>query len=187
MDKHKNEEGTLKFPKGSLYDGVFEVYPYQMDPEDVQHVVKELVEYADKAGIQLDVPQKKPKVAIEMTNDELIETIRVACSELSARGNRFMIESRLAEYFPKPKPAVVRIDLIESEMALVESGRHITAIKAYRERTGAGLRDAKDQCDAYRDAWNAAGKPIGGIPRPLPNDRLDVAQTPYPSLTKDRW
>lgn len=33
---------------------------------------------------------------------------------------------------------------------LVAEGRHIEAIKAYREHTGAGLKDAKDAVDAYR-------------------------------------
>ncbi|WP_158288542.1 ribosomal protein L7/L12 [Ornithinimicrobium flavum] len=34
---------------------------------------------------------------------------------------------------------------------LVEDGEHIAAIKAYRQRTGAGLKEAKDAVDAYRD------------------------------------
>lgn len=56
--------------------------------------------------------------------------------------------------------------LVHTEEALVESGRHIHAIKEYRARTGVGLKDAKDCCDAYRSAWEAIGKPVGGVPRP---------------------
>ncbi|QFG67355.1 hypothetical protein [Ornithinimicrobium pratense] len=33
--------------------------------------------------------------------------------------------------------------------ALVAQGKHIAAIKAYREETGAGLKDAKDAIDAF--------------------------------------
>lgn len=35
--------------------------------------------------------------------------------------------------------------------ALADEGRHIEAIKVYRELTGAGLKDAKDAIDRYRD------------------------------------
>ena len=34
--------------------------------------------------------------------------------------------------------------------ALADEGRHIEAIKAYRELTGAGLVDAKNAVDQYR-------------------------------------
>lgn len=34
---------------------------------------------------------------------------------------------------------------------LVAQGKHIPAIKAYREATGAGLKEAKDVIDALRD------------------------------------
>jgi ribosomal protein L7/L12 len=44
-------------------------------------------------------------------------------------------------------------DLKEEIRTLVLSGRMIDAIKLYRERTGAGLKDAKDAVDAI-----AAGK-----------------------------
>lgn len=35
--------------------------------------------------------------------------------------------------------------------ALVAEGKYIEAIKAYREHTGAGLKEAKDAIDQYRD------------------------------------
>ncbi|WP_131103161.1 ribosomal protein L7/L12 [Ornithinimicrobium sufpigmenti] len=35
--------------------------------------------------------------------------------------------------------------------SLVVQGKHIPAIKAYREATGAGLKEAKDAIDALRD------------------------------------
>ena len=35
--------------------------------------------------------------------------------------------------------------------SLVAQGKHIPAIKAYREATGAGLKEAKDAIDALRD------------------------------------
>jgi len=35
---------------------------------------------------------------------------------------------------------------------LVEQGRVIEAIKVYREHTGAGLKEAKDAIDGYRDS-----------------------------------
>lgn len=34
---------------------------------------------------------------------------------------------------------------------LVDEGQHIAAIKAYREETGAGLKEAKEAIDAFRD------------------------------------
>lgn len=37
---------------------------------------------------------------------------------------------------------------------LVADDRYIEAIKAYREETGAGLKDAKDAIDALRDRQN---------------------------------
>lgn len=37
-----------------------------------------------------------------------------------------------------------------AEQCLVRCGQHIQAIKAYRTRTNAGLKDAKDACDAFR-------------------------------------
>lgn len=40
----------------------------------------------------------------------------------------------------------------EESQRLVAEGRHIEAIKVYREHTGAGLKEAKDAIDAYRDS-----------------------------------
>lgn len=37
-----------------------------------------------------------------------------------------------------------------AEKCLVRCGQHIPAIKALRDRTGIGLREAKDACDAFR-------------------------------------
>ncbi|HIY22985.1 MAG TPA: hypothetical protein H9837_01560 [Candidatus Brachybacterium merdigallinarum] len=36
---------------------------------------------------------------------------------------------------------------------LVADGKVIQAVKVYRERTGAGLKDAKDAIDAYRNQF----------------------------------
>jgi|HubBroStandDraft_6_1064221.scaffolds.fasta_scaffold146096_3 ribosomal protein L37E len=51
------------------------------------------------------------------------------------------------------KERAVRLPLMEldlTERCLVKCGQHIPAIKAYRNRTLAGLRQSKDACDAYR-------------------------------------
>ncbi|MGP9536694.1 hypothetical protein ACT3SP_01700 [Brachybacterium sp. AOP43-C2-M15] len=40
----------------------------------------------------------------------------------------------------------------EQSRRLVAEGKHIEAIKVYREHTGAGLKDAKDAIDRYRDS-----------------------------------
>jgi ribosomal protein L7/L12 len=45
-------------------------------------------------------------------------------------------------------PAAPAGDLKEEIRTLVLSGRMIEAVKLYRERTGAGLKDAKDAVDA---------------------------------------
>jgi len=41
-------------------------------------------------------------------------------------------------------------ELSVTEQCLVRCGQHILAIKAYRERTSVGLKEAKDACDAFR-------------------------------------
>lgn len=40
----------------------------------------------------------------------------------------------------------------EESRRLVTEGKYIEAIKVYREKTGAGLKEAKDAVDRYRDA-----------------------------------
>lgn len=48
--------------------------------------------------------------------------------------------------------ATQRWKLTQNEMDMIRvSSTFIDAIKAVRERTGLGLKDAKDLCDAYRD------------------------------------
>ncbi|WP_026926059.1 hypothetical protein [Granulicoccus phenolivorans] len=39
----------------------------------------------------------------------------------------------------------------EASRVLIQQGKTIEAIKVYRERTGAGLREAKQAIDEYRD------------------------------------
>ncbi len=41
-------------------------------------------------------------------------------------------------------------DLSGTEQMIIRDGGTIAAIKAYKDRTGCGLRDAKDACDRYR-------------------------------------
>ncbi|WP_208752424.1 hypothetical protein [Corallococcus carmarthensis] len=50
---------------------------------------------------------------------------------------------------------------------LITSGRHIDAIKLYRELYGTGLKEAKDAVDAMRDGRAPIGPPAtGNVPAP---------------------
>jgi ribosomal protein L7/L12 len=173
MDKKKtNESGLLKFDRGSLYDGHFEVYTSHLDDEDISHAIKELTAQAKMNNAKLGT---EPIITADsvrgMTADNMLEMLGILAQELKLRGDAWRVQEKLKGMFP---PTAFRTDLNDVEMSLVESGRIIGAIKSYRERTGVGLKDAKDQCDAYRLAWEAAGSPRGGIPRPSSG-----WQTPY--------
>jgi ribosomal protein L7/L12 len=67
------------------------------------------------------------------------------------------------------KPALPPLD--DAEMALVETGRHIQAIKHFRERynsmfkDGVGLKDAKDHVDAYRSKITLGPTKLPTFPR----------------------
>ncbi len=67
------------------------------------------------------------------------------------------------------KPALPPLD--DAEMALVETGRHIQAIKHFRDRynsmfkDGVGLKDAKDHVDAYRSKITLGPTKLPTFPR----------------------
>src|SRR5207302_9114522 len=58
---------------------------------------------------------------------------------------------------PGSEPAPAAIGLEERVRSLLAEGRKIEAIRAYRESTGAGLKEAKDVVDALEQ-----GGPFGG-------------------------
>ena len=45
--------------------------------------------------------------------------------------------------------------LDDDEKSLVRDGHYINAIKSHRERTNAGLYEAKAAVDTYREVWQA--------------------------------
>jgi ribosomal protein L7/L12 len=79
----------------------------------------------------------------------LEEALRLARSELAIAREKAEFQRRESE---KNLP-----DLNEEEKNLVGSNELIHAIKAYRTRTSAGLKAAKDKCCEYRDVLKAGG------------------------------
>lgn len=159
--KYENCRGVLKFINATMYEGVMEVYISSIPDTDVKHCLEQLHEEANHRNISVkEVTARKP---ISMSSEELMVRIMADCHELKLRGDLFKLQPKMVEFMLEVRRTVVRVDLEDAEMALVESGRMISAIKAVRARTGIGLKDAKDKCDAYRMAWEKAGKPVGGL------------------------
>lgn len=73
--------------------------------------------------------------------------------ELQWRGRAGEVEWPVRPDPTKQDPARPDLILNVSEMAMAETKRMIQAIKALRERTGCGLKEAKDAVDAYKLAW----------------------------------
>lgn len=48
--------------------------------------------------------------------------------------------------------------LTKYEMELIKDGKFIQAIRAHRERTGSGLLEAKNACQAYKDQYKRSEK-----------------------------
>lgn len=46
------------------------------------------------------------------------------------------------------QPAVLHPEISDTEITAAREGRHVDAIRLYRQRTGAGLREAKAAVDA---------------------------------------
>lgn len=137
----------------------------------------------------------------DMDTVEMVELFHSLGSELGYRGQWSVLETRerfacsltrqtlalwaatmLAEaskhgVAPPPvkasctAPIVTRLS--EAEQALAETGRKIPAIKAYRERTMIGLKEAKEEVDAWaanaltRRAEQLALALIGPTPAPV--------------------
>ncbi|HEV2969527.1 MAG TPA: ribosomal protein L7/L12 [Pirellulales bacterium] len=55
---------------------------------------------------------------------------------------------KLARGAPRPADASGESDFEQEIVSLLEQGRKIAAIKVYRERTGAGLKEAKEAVEA---------------------------------------
>jgi ribosomal protein L7/L12 len=161
---YENEPGILKFGRGSLFEGALEVYVHSIPDTDVVHAVSELREAIRSRGLQVGT-QQEPSV-MSYTDEALLLRAQSLAAEAKHRAISVKLADAIRQYMPSPSMAVpaVRVDLTDQEMAMVESGRKIPAIKALRSRTDLGLRDAKDACDAYEKKWNAAGSPRGGIP-----------------------
>lgn len=97
---------------------------------------------ADAAGQQLAelVRQGRKIEAIKLVREQ------TGCGLAEAKAAVEKLER--GEPLEVAAPAAVDGDLSDTIRALVRAGRMIDAIKLYRERTGAGLKDAKDAVDA---------------------------------------
>lgn len=73
-------------------------------------------------------------------NRELEGAVRELAARAGVGGDE--LERILSDADPGLNPEVRR---------LLDEGRHVSAIRAYREATGAGLREAKEAVDRYRD------------------------------------
>lgn len=82
--------------------------------------------------------------------DHLAREVRVLEDLVARLAHRAGVGSaELAELRGQTQPGIT-----PEIRSLVAEGKHIPAIKAYREQTGAGLKEAKDAIDAF-----AAGQP----------------------------
>jgi ribosomal protein L7/L12 len=84
--------------------------------------------------------QQKQIEALQARNRHLESLVRVLA------GRAGVGEAELAELRGQAGAMIP-----EQCQQLVADGKYIEAIKVYRERTGAGLKDAKNAIDAYRD------------------------------------
>jgi len=89
---------------------------------------------------------KLPRVIANDVTMETPEGLRIV--RVISRGDDTVVEL---------EPVVIDRTVNYVERALAEAGKRIHAIKCYRERTGVGLKDAKDAIDAAvpvdRDPW----------------------------------
>lgn len=131
-----------------------------MEDSDITELGKAVLSDLKCRGICLD--GMDPGVFNAKTFD-LVEKVKNIASELKHRGELGKLNGILPA--ETVQQAVV-VQLNDVEMAFAESGRVISAIKELRARVGIGLRDAKDQVDAYVKAWKDAGSPRGGLPKP---------------------
>lgn len=77
--------------------------------------------------------------------DHLAREVRVLEDLVARLAHRAGVGSaELAELRGQTQPGIT-----PEIRSLVAEGRHIPAIKAYREQTGAGLKEAKDAIDAF--------------------------------------
>lgn len=173
----KFEHGSVAFKMGQLLNGRFTVHDYQIEDDEGKHAISTIAQVLAERGVS--IPETVVNVTAMKTGNLLSLAYDIA-KELSYRGAGKELNDKIASYLPKPVPQVYKNVLVAEEQALVETGRHIPAIKMYRARTGAGLKDAKDACDAYRDAWKAAGSPVGGLP-------VFVPDAPPPMDPMSQW
>jgi ribosomal protein L7/L12 len=100
----------------------------------------------------LNDPALRQEIQALLAQGRAIEAIKL-CRERTGLGLKeakdrvdAVAEGRDAE-FPAPSPpAAAEFDLL----ALLKEGRKIEAIQRYRERTGVGLKEAKDAVDALQ-------------------------------------
>ena len=95
--------------------------------------------------------------AIRMYREQTGAGLREAKNAVEAieRGENLPAAARAAG------TAGVRADLKADVWALVQDGQYIPAIKFYRERTGCGLKQAKDAVDAVAREHGVAPKAAG--------------------------
>lgn len=72
---------------------------------------------------------------------------RIARLEAQVRAQQGVIEELCRRFDIDPPVGVPGQWLDDTERRLVAEGKKIAAIKHYRERTGAGLKEAKDAVD----------------------------------------
>lgn len=159
------EAGVLKFESAVLREGVVEVYTYNIGNDALTWAAKQLLNEAKARGLVVDVKPEEPVTKYTVT--EIMERTLKLIAELKIRGMMSDLRAKLPPHHLAelaPQLPVVRVELDDAEKAMAETGRKIPAIKAYRARTGAGLRDAKDAIDAYYAEWSSKG---GADPRGL--------------------
>lgn len=132
-----------------------DLYIEDLENSKVEYLLADAYNVASYRGLKLPKPNIKLMKTAEFTTH-----LNEALNEAHNRGIPLP-----TVVMPTPSNYCVP-QLSMTEEALIESGRFIAALKEYRVRTGAGLKEAKEACDAYKAAWTAAGSPLGGILTP---------------------
>lgn len=91
---------------------------------------------------------------------------RFLCSlsdaELELLNSEVYAESEKRRVLKRAQFGSILPEISDEEEALIKSGRKIDAIKSYRMRVGVGLKEAKDEVEAYIDAAGIKYPPVYG-------------------------